>query len=327
MSEVALALIDVYDPIGDDLAVVERIFDEELASDFPFIDRLCETLRSHRGKMLRPALLLLTAKATGSISGQHRMLAAVVEMVHMATLVHDDVLDQADERRRRPTIASMSGNTTAVLLGDYLISHAFHLCSGLDSQYASRRIGATTDIVCEGELFQNFHRGDAGLTEQQYFDIIQRKTGALTAVSCELGAKYAGGDRALVTAMHDFGMSAGVAFQIIDDLLDITGDRSRVGKTLGRDLVLGKLTLPTLHCLANASESVASGLRSVIAGATPHDRAMIRDWLESTGSVDYAVSAARGWVAEAIRRLDLLAPSEARHSLAALAEFIIERRC
>ena len=192
MSHLSLPLTDLYSPIRDDLAVVERIFDEEIASDFDFVNGFCDTVRSYRGKMLRPAMLLLAGKATGELSGAHRTLAAVVEMVHMATLVHDDVLDEADERRRQPTIASIAGNTTAVLLGDYLISHAFHLCSGLQSQYASRRIGATTNLVCEGELLQNHHRGDLDLTEETYLQIIRRKTGTLTAVSAELGAKFAG---------------------------------------------------------------------------------------------------------------------------------------
>ena len=321
-----LSLTDLYGPVRGDLAVAERIFDEELASEFPFIDDLCEVLRSYRGKMLRPALLLLTAKAIGPVSMEHRTLAAVVEMVHMSTLVHDDVLDEADERRRRPTIGSMSGNTTAVLLGDYLISHAFHLCSGLDSQYASRRIGATTNTVCAGEMLQNTLRGNAELSEQQYLDIIRRKTGALTAVACELGAKYAGGDRALVEAMHDYGMSAGVAFQIIDDVLDIIGDSLKVGKTLGQDLALGKLTLPTLHCLTATDGPTASAIRSVITGSRPPQPAAVRSWLNATGSIDYAVSVARTWVADAIRRLDSLPNSDARQSLTALAEFILDRQ-
>src|SRR3990172_5038887 len=258
MSYVGFPLTDLYSPIRDDLAVAQRIFDEEIASDLDFINGLCDTVRSYRGKMLRPAMLLLVGKATGELSSAHRILAAVVEMVHMATLVHDDVLDGADERRRQPTIASIAGNTGAVLLGDHLISHAFHLCSSLQSQHASRRIGATTNTVCEGELLQNHHRGDIGLTEETYFEIIRRKTGALTAVSAELGAKFAGAGDGLVRSLYSYGMSAGVAFQIIDDVLDIVGDESRVGKTLGLDLARGNLTLPVIHCLAHSDRVTAT---------------------------------------------------------------------
>ena len=177
-------LQELYAPVRSELAATTRIFDDELVGEFPFVNEFCAAVRSYRGKMLRPALLLLSGKAAGCLRRQHPTLAAVVEMVHMATLVHDDVLDEADLRRQEPTVAAVSGNVSAVLLGDYLISHAFHLCSGLESQYACRRVGATTNVVCEGELLQNRHRGDLELTEDVYFSIIRRKTGALTAVAC-----------------------------------------------------------------------------------------------------------------------------------------------
>ncbi|MHC4696560.1 MAG: polyprenyl synthetase family protein, partial [Planctomycetota bacterium] len=212
MSDITLPLADLYSPIRDELGLVERIFDEELASEVPFVNDLCDRVRSYRGKMLRPALLLLSGRAAGSLSRTHATLGAVVEMVHVATLVHDDVLDEADERRGRASVNAVSGNVAAVLLGDYLISHAFHLCSGLESQYASRRIGATTNAVCEGELLQNQQRGNPDLGEPSYFELIRRKTGALTATSCELGAHEAGAEPGVVAALRSYGMSAGVAF-------------------------------------------------------------------------------------------------------------------
>ena len=323
---VVVPLRDLYGPVSGDLATVERIFDEELASEFPFVDSLCDTVRSYRGKMLRPALLLLVGKATGGVTHDHHTLAAVVEMVHMATLVHDDVLDEADERRGNRPVHSISGNVAAILLGDYLISHAYHLCSRLDRQHAARRIGATTNTVCEGELLQNRHRGDTRVTESLYFDIIRRKTGALTATSCELGAYYAGADRTVVRAMHAYGMSAGMAFQIVDDLLDIVGDRKKVRKTLGQDLMLGKLTLPTIHALAHADQARASSLRAAVAGEAKADPVDLRQWLDETGSLDYALAAAGAGVREALRQLDLLEPGEARSALAAMAEFITHRQ-
>lgn len=326
MSVASSPLTDLYIPIRDELAVVERIFDEEIASDQGFINGLCDTVRSYRGKMLRPAMLLLTGKATGELSNAHRTLAAVVEMVHMATLVHDDVLDEAVERRRRPTIASIAGNTAAVLLGDHLISHAFHLCSSLQSQYASRRIGATTNMVCEGELLQNHHRGDIGLTEESYFEIIRRKTGALTAVSAELGGKLAGAGDGLVRSLYSYGMSAGVAFQIIDDVLDIVGDEGRVGKTLGLDLTGGNLTLPVIHGLAHADRSTAAALRDLIGCARPSGSEPLRALLEQTQSIAYAVESARRSVEDAVSQLDLVPHSGAKQSLVAMAEFIVTRQ-
>ncbi len=326
MRHATLTLDEVYAPICDDLDVVERIFDEEIASDQPFINRLCDTVRSYRGKMLRPALLLLTAKAAGEVRPPHRTLAAVVEMVHMATLVHDDVLDQAERRRRKPTIAALDGNTAAVLLGDYLISHAFHLCSGLQSQYASRRVGAATNTVCEGELLQNSHRGNLDLTEEQYFDVIQRKTGALTSVCCELGAKFAGADDDMVHAMRTFGLAAGTAFQIVDDVLDIVGDAGEVGKTLGRDLALGTLTLPIIHALDSAAPPTRSALRAAVGGRPGADRGALRELLADTGSIDYAMGVARRFLWDALAQLQPLPPSDAKQSLTAMAEFILQRR-
>jgi len=325
MNSPTLSLVDLYAPIRRDLAIAQRIFDDELVSELLIVNGLCEHIQSYRGKMLRPALLLLSAQATGEVSSSHHTLAAVVEMVHMATLVHDDVLDEADERRRLPTVCARAGNVTAVLLGDHLISHAFHLCSGLDSLYASRRIGATTNTVCEGELLQNHFRGNDRLGEAEYFDIIRRKTGALAAVCCELGAFYAGAEESVVQAMYAYGMSAGVAFQIIDDVLDIVGDRRQVGKTLGRDLSLGKLTLPTIHCLSSAGPATASALRAAVTGKEPYHPKRLRQWLDEAGSIEYAVSAATSHVNDALGQLDLVPPSDARSSLVAMAEFIVER--
>lgn len=324
-SKTALPLSELYAPIRADMAVVERVFDEELVSCYPFIGTLCERVKSYRGKMLRPALLLLSGRAAGGITRGHHVLAAVVEMVHMATLVHDDVLDGAHERRGQTPVNVTEGNVAAVLLGDYLISHAFHLCSSLERQHASRRIGATTNIVCEGELLQNRHCGDATLTESDYFEIIRRKTGALTAVACELGAFQSGADESAVSALREFGMSAGVAFQIVDDVLDIVGDVRKVGKSLGLDLAMGKLTLPTIHCLAHASVPVANAVRAFVRGEAPIDGNQLRRWLKDSGSIDYALAVAAEHIVDAQRRLDLLPPGDARSSLAAMAEFVIRR--
>ncbi|MBI4718497.1 MAG: polyprenyl synthetase family protein [Planctomycetes bacterium] len=319
-------LVELYRPIHEDLARAEATFEAELACDLPVVRRLCDTVRCYRGKMLRPALLLLSARASGRLLPAHHTLAAVIEMVHMATLVHDDVLDEADERRGQPTVCRASGNTAAVLLGDLLISHAFHLCSSLDRQHASRRIGATTNTVCEGELLQNAHRGDPDVDEAIYLEIIRRKTGVLTATACELGAHYAGADEAAVSALRDYGLSAGMAFQIVDDVLDLVGERERVGKSLGRDAALGKLTLPTLHFLLVAAPADAEKLRRDIRAGAIHDPAELRPLLERAGSIEYALAAARQYVADAVRNLEGLPPSDARSSLTAMAEFIVERQ-
>lgn len=341
-------LTDLYAPVADDLRRVEEIFDAELLSDVPFVNELCGRVQRYRGKMLRPALLLLIGRACGRVVQDHRVLAAVVEMVHMATLVHDDVLDEADQRRRHPTINATEGNVTAVLLGDYLISHAFHLCSSLENQYASRLIGATTNTVCEGELMQNRLRGRLDISEATYLDIIRRKTAVLTATACELGAWCSGAEDSLVSAMRSFGTEAGMAFQIADDVLDLLGTVEDVGKTLGRDADLGKCTLPAIHALAHAQGAMYNRLCALLSpGCAPRadspndfapttscadgigihvDRTELADILRQTGSFEYAMQSARRFVQSALERLECLPKSDARGSLSAITEFILARR-
>jgi len=325
MPEVAVSLGQAYAPISEDLRLVETIFDEELSSEWAFVDQLCDRVLKFRGKMLRPALLLLVARACGRITPVHHTLAAVMEMVHIATLVHDDVLDQADVRRRHNTVNATYGNVTAVLLGDYLISHAFHLCSSLDSQFASRLVGATTNVVCEGELVQNHHVGDVNMDEETYYQIIRCKTAALTATACHLGAFCARADDDVVQAMRAYGQLAGVAFQIVDDILDIIGSSQQMGKTLGRDCYLGKPTLPLIHCLANADPTTRSRLSQIIQGQLNAEPDEISEVLQSTGSIDYAFNAAKEHVDKSIAKLNRLVPSDAKSSLTAMAEFIITR--
>ena len=317
-------LATLYGPIAADLERFGRIFDDELSSDVPVVRALCDQVRGYRGKMLRPALLLLSGRACERVTDAHHTLAAVVELVHLATLVHDDVLDEADLRRRLPTINLLHGNEAAVLLGDYLISHAFHLCSALDSQYASRTIGSTTNTVCEGELQQISHRDDDTLTVNEYYQIITKKTAVLTGTCCLLGAHYADAGAATIAAFERYGMDVGVAFQITDDVLDIVGSRENMGKTLGRDLDQHKLTLPLIHCLGEADRDDRAELQALLAAPAPdHDR--LNALLGATDSIDYALETARRHVDSAVACLADLPASDARDALVRLAQMILER--
>src|SRR5205809_270719 len=198
-------LAGLTDCIAPQLAAVEQRFMAELKSQIPSVNTLVKHVSRFRGKMLRPTLLLLSGKACGELNEAHVTLATVVEMVHMATLVHDDVLDEAELRRKGATINHLRGNEAAVLLGDYLISHSFHLCSSLDSQLASRLIGRTTNRVCEGELLQIDNRNNLDLGEDTYLEIISRKTASLCATCCLLGATYAGATEARVEQLELYG--------------------------------------------------------------------------------------------------------------------------
>lgn len=321
MHKTIVPLDKIYQPIAADLCAVRQLFDEELRCDLPFVEELCGHIGRYHGKMLRPALTLLSAQACGRIRSEHITIAAVLEMVHLATLVHDDVLDEADLRRGSATLHQMTGNETAVLVGDYLISHAFHLCTSLDSQYVSRTIASCTNTVCEGELLQVYQRNNWQLSQEQYLTIISRKTAALTSVACMLGAKYAGADATMINALESFGMDAGVAFQIADDVLDLVGAEPQLGKSAGRDLDKAKLTLPVIHFLSTADVTARQQFMSVVDGEHP---AAVRELLN--GSVDYALNFARLRVASAIRALQRLPRTPARDSLEVMAEFIIQRQ-
>ena len=320
------ALAGIYQPINEELARVRRVFDDELASEWPFVGELCRHVSRFRGKMLRPALVLLSAKSCGSITREHITLAAVAELVHIATLVHDDVLDEGQIRRGLPSVNALRGNEGAVLLGDFLISHAFHLCSSLDSQYASRLIGSTTNTVCEGELLQVCQRNNCRLTEQQYFDIITRKTASLISTCCLLGAKFAGAKPALITSFEAFGLSLGVAFQIIDDVLDVTGNEGEMGKTLGRDLEEGKITLPLIHLLQHGSPGDREEAWHILSNGHLNRVARIRELVLRNDSFTHAIETARRYVRAALDNLADLPESEARRALTRMAGFVIRRR-
>jgi octaprenyl-diphosphate synthase len=321
-----MRLAELYAPVADDLQHSQRILADELISDQALISDLCRHVGQFHGKLLRPALLLLSAKACGVVQPAHHVLAAVVELVHVATLVHDDVLDEADIRRRAATVNRLWGNEQAVLMGDFLYSHAFHLCSSLDSTFAARLIGQTAITVCEGEMMQVANRGNFELTEAEYTDIIGRKTAALVETCCHLGARYAGADEATVRRLRSFGHALGLAFQIVDDLLDLTGDECEVGKSLGRDVYQRELTLPLVHYLRTRAPAGRTRLMTLLRGDDPQRCRQIAALLRDSDSIPYAQTVAHEHIASARTALTEMPPSAARDSLAAMADFVIARR-
>ncbi|GMU84282.1 MAG: polyprenyl synthetase [Planctomycetota bacterium] len=321
-----MPLANLYSTITADLHEASRIFRDELVSDQGFIADICRHVDQFHGKQLRPALLLLSAQACGGVTREHHTLAAVVEMVHIATLVHDDVLDEADIRRRAATVNRLWGIERAVLMGDFLFSHAYHLCSGLASQFAARLIGSTAVTLCEGEMMQNYHRENFDLTESEYFDIINRKTASLIGVCGLLGAKYAGADDATVRRMKAFGESLGIAFQIVDDILDLSGDEVETGKSLGRDVHKGKLTLPLIHYLANSAPAARAHVLTILRGEDPQRYRQIGRILADSESLDYANQAANNFVAAAREAIVDLPLSEAKAALETMADFVLARR-
>ncbi|CAN5616883.1 polyprenyl synthetase family protein [soil metagenome] len=318
-------LAEMTELIGPQMAGVDALFHQELKSDLACVNTLIKHVSRFRGKMLRPSLVLLSGRACGTLTDAHTVIATVVEMVHMATLVHDDVLDEAELRRKGATINHLRGNEAAVLLGDCLISHSYHLCSSLDSQFASRLIGRTTNEVCEGELLQIDNRNNYGLTEQTYLEIINRKTASLIAVSCELGARFAGATDAQIAALATFGRSIGTAFQIQDDILDIVGDARTVGKTLGIDVEKGKMTLPMIHFMDTAPAEHRVLLRSLLERNDADKAERIRNLILPSHSIEFARDRAKAYVDRARAALAELPDSDARRVMDLMAEFVIAR--
>ncbi len=323
-----------------DLVEVRRVFAEELVSDLGCVNQLVEHVQRYHGKMLRPMLVLMTAMAIepdrDRTDPRHLTAAAVVEMVHMATLVHDDVLDDAEMRRRGQTINQLKGNEAAVMLGDYLISHAYHLCSSLDEPRISRIIAEATNTVCEGELLQLSRRHDVAMDEQTYDTIITRKTASLCGACCRIAAVLSGCDQATADALYEYGEKLGIAFQIIDDVLDLTGDPDCVGKSLGRDLAKGKLTLPLIRAIKVSEGADREALLDLIKqqadpGLSEQDALAgsdrIRQLLSATDGMTYTRDRAIALVEQAKTCLhEQLPDSPARTSLLQLADTVISRR-
>ena len=319
-----VAPLDMVSPIASDLEEVERILARSLRNKRPRVAAVVDHVRHYRGKRLRPVLLLLTARAFGKVIPAHHTLAAVVEMIHTATLVHDDVLDGARMRRRVATVNSVWGVKPSILLGDYLFTHAFHLASTIDAT-ACRLIGEATDRVCEGELSQVMHAGDFDLTEDEYFDIIDGKTAALTACACRLGAHFAGASTAQTEALGRFGQLVGQAFQIADDLLDLVGDEKATGKSLGTDLEQGKLTLPLLHLLHDSPDPLAARAREALSAEGGARRSVLLGLLDEAGSLEYTRRRALELSAQARAELQCIPPSACRSVLEAMADRVVYR--
>lgn len=337
-------LLALQELILESLLRVESRFDAQLASDLPPVDDMCAHVERYRGKMLRPTLVILCGAAVREdlaerLAGrafsvvateEHVAAGAVCEMVHMATLVHDDVLDEAEIRRRGATVNTLRGNEMAVILGDYLIASAYELCSTFPSTMPARIVGRASTVMCAGELLQLHHRENASLDERTYFEILERKTAALIGAACELGAMATlGFDRAedpRVLAVGAFGRSLGVAFQIQDDLLDLMGDEDVVGKSVRKDLEKGKLTFPLIHHLAHADATTRGRTLRLIASPTRTDDArVLRELLESTGSLDATREAARTLVERAKDALAPLPAGPGREMLSLMADAVIDR--
>lgn len=314
-----------YAPVRAELDEVESILRDELSSQYPFVDRLVKHGFRLGGKRLRPALVLLSGKACGGVSRDHLILAAAMELIHTATLIHDDVLDEAELRRHRDTVNARWDNETSILLGDYLLARSIRLASSMDDVFACRAIGEASKSMCEGELRQISSRGDYALSEADYLSIISGKTAELCACCCRLGAYYAGADETKQEALTRYGRHLGIAFQIADDLLDVLGDETVVGKSLGTDLVKQKSTLPLIHMLGQLGPGDRDKVLAVLSNSDNHRHEALKSWFARTDAIDYTRGVALDYIRRATDELSAIAPGPASEALRDLAEFVVHR--
>ena len=317
----------IYAPIAASLAAVERRLQSEVQSRYEAISPILRHGIQLGGKRLRPALVLLSGAAVNPllVGDNHEILGTVLEMVHAATLIHDDVLDDATSRRHVSTINVDWGNHASILIGDYLFSQAFRLSASTGSAAACEWIGEASRRVCEGELRQVLARGDFGLDQASYIEMIRGKTAELCSVACRLGAACAGATDEQVQALASYGDSLGIAFQLADDYLDLWGDAVTVGKTLGTDLEQGKWTLPILRLLETASPAVAKKIDAALRGDKASRLRLLTPLLNASDSQDFTRKTAVAYRDVACRSIACLPESSAKHSLTELATFAIDR--
>jgi len=307
--------------VGSDLIRVREFIASQLEVSDSRLDDFVSYLRPCQGKMLRPAMLLLSGKAFGDIGAFQIEIAAVVEMIHAATLLHDDVIDNAKSRRHRQTANLKLGSASAVLLGDFLLSKAFGVCASFGRADINEIIAGAAGRVCRGEMIQNVERGNFDIDEDNYIDIIKNKSAVFFADCCRLGGISADADENAIEALAVFGLNFGIAFQIKDDLVDIVGDESRAGKTLGLDIRSKNLTLPLIHVLGVLDEGKRGELvRGIEQGVVSGEQ--IRVLLEQSGSIDYARLKIDYYVGNAVHALESLGNQEVVSSLGLLAESV-----
>lgn len=324
--ERALLLLKLVAPILADLEKSEQILSRNLSSQYAFINTLCKHIERFRGKRLRPAVLHLSARAFGGEAPLAGEVGALVEMIHLATLCHDDILDDAATRRSVPTVNASWGNKSAVMTGDILFSRAFEVLGRLDDPRPFRILSRVSRMICEGELLQIDSRFNTDLDEDSYFDLIEKKTAVLFGAAAELGALLAGAKESESRRMYAYGRRLGIAFQIVDDCLDLVGIEETVGKSLGSDLKNGEPTLPLIHLLSKATGARKQELLTVFKpDSATLTRETLRSYLEREGSVDYALQIARAEIQRARDEIDFLPASAAKTSLLEIPEYVLER--
>ena len=328
MEKSSLALSQIFEPIRADLERVDLEFARHVQSQVELIPRIGQYIQTAGGKRIRPAVLLMASRLAGYEGDRAVLYAAVVEFIHTATLVHDDIIDDADLRRGRAAVHSRWGNDITVLLGDYLYIKSMALALTHDTLDLVRVLCDVTLKMIEGELYQLTKNGDADITEDEHFDIMRRKTAYLFGGCAQIGGMLGKIESEKEQALREYGFNLGIAFQLVDDLLDFTGDAQAVGKPIASDLREGKVTLPLIHLLRQSNDGEGSRIvRDVVAShnVSPEQWAVLLRMLKEHASIDYAYRRAVEYAERAKKPLYAFPPSSERDALLALPDYVLSR--
>lgn len=315
----------IHDTVAEDFSRVNDLIIQRLASDVPMVEKIAQYIIESGGKRLRPLLVLLSSRAAGYRESEHLKLAAVIEFLHTATLLHDDVVDTSDMRRGRSTANAKWGNAPSVLVGDFLYARAFEMMVELESLPIMNVLSHATAVIAEGEVMQLMNVKNPDLTEEQYMVVIHNKTAMLFEASSHTGALLAGADPEQETALKDYGKHLGLAFQLVDDVLDYQGDAETMGKNVGDDLAEGKTTLPLIYAMAKGSDEERQLIRQAIRKGGLDDLPEVLAIVKASGAIEYTMAKAKEQAQIACNLLSSLPESEHRKALELLTEMAVAR--
>jgi octaprenyl-diphosphate synthase len=318
-------LTDLTKPIKKDLGRVEEKISKALKTDNVFIQQMVDYLSHSTGKRVRPALAILSAKYCGKLSEDLISLGAALEMLHVATLIHDDIIDNSAVRRKQKTLNFKWGNEISVLMGDYVFASSFYLMAKDLPKNIVSSLADTTNIICHGEISETFNRFNVDLNEEQYLEVIKEKTAVLFAASCQTGAMLAGADALTVKKLYYFGLNIGMAFQVVDDTLDFVGKQTKVGKPVMSDLREGKLTLPVIYCLVSATKVENKKLKAIILRKvkTDSDLKFLNFLLNKYNAINRSLQKARHYADDA--KMALKSLNGNKNEFVKFADFLINR--
>ncbi|NWG87307.1 MAG: octaprenyl diphosphate synthase [Hydrogenophilaceae bacterium] len=311
--------------LASDMAEIDAVIRERLHSDVVLVRQVAEYIVNSGGKRLRPALVALTAKALGYQGRQHYELAAVVEFIHTATLLHDDVVDASELRRGRDTANALFGNAASVLVGDFLYSRAFQMMVSVQDMRVMEILSDATNVIAEGEVLQLMNCNDPDISVEDYLRVIRYKTAKLFEAATQLGAVISKANPEVEQALATYGMHLGTAFQLIDDVLDYSGDSSQTGKNVGDDLAEGKPTLPLLYAMSHGSQDQAQLIRTAIENGNADHFQAIQDIIRETGALDHTRRQAETEAKIAEAAISVLPDSEYKRALIELSAFAVSR--